>query len=165
MVWLTKPASDTVRLGVYMTTVEMKVGVSRVAEFDVYYKPSELNYIAFIAREPIRSADLCWMDFVEMTNAVAAREGSGPNPVDPESWCTAMEAGSEIWAGISEGQVSRFDVAVMPREAVQEKDQVCFASSRVLHTIGDLYAQRADIDKQIAAAYHELAQPTTDTES
>ena len=158
MIWLHRPASEDIRLGVYMTTVEMKTDASKMIEFDVFYKPNEPDYIAFIARETVRSIDLQWFDFVQMTNEISKREGSGPNAVPEESWLTAIEAGTELWAGVIDIQVSNFNVEVASKAVLEDQTKVTVeVNASAFHKIADLHSKQSEINAQLSRAYHDLA--------
>ncbi len=69
--------------------------------FDVYTKPDNDQYIAYVAKNPVRAGTLAWNDFIN-----DARTNSSTYAIRPiqDSWCLAnVIFGSEIWWG--EGSV------------------------------------------------------------
>lgn len=74
-------------------------------EYDVYTKPSDREYIAFVAKESRSSAELNWNSFVEWTQEYSHRVnevfGRGADTVElQDDWCMAnILLGTEIWWG------------------------------------------------------------------
>lgn len=101
MVWLDRGAE---RLPAapsdYVTTTTLDGKV-----YDVYTKPSDEEYIAFVAQNPTASGEINWTTFIEWTRTYSHRVnevfGAGFNTVQlQDSWCMAnILLGTEIWWG------------------------------------------------------------------
>lgn len=101
MVWLDKGAE---RLPAaprdYVTTATLDGKV-----YDIYTKPSDKEYIAFVAQNPTASGEINWTTFIEWTRQYSHRVnevfGQGSNTVQmQDSWCMAnILLGTEIWWG------------------------------------------------------------------
>lgn len=101
MVWLDKGAE---RLPAapndYVTSVSLDGSM-----YDVYTKPSDREYIAFVAQNPKASGQINWTTFVEWSRSYSHRVnevfGRGSNTVQiKDSWCMAnILLGTEIWWG------------------------------------------------------------------
>lgn len=101
MVWLDKGAERlpaAPRDFVTTTTLDGKV-------YDIYTKPSDQEYIAFVAQNPTTSGEINWTTFIEWTRQYSHRVnevfGQGSNTVEvQDSWCMAnILLGTEIWWG------------------------------------------------------------------
>ena len=74
-------------------------------QYDVYTKPSDREYIAFVATQSRNSADLNWNSFIEWSREYSHRVnevfGRGSNTVEiQDDWCLAnILLGTEIWWG------------------------------------------------------------------
>lgn len=74
-------------------------------EYDIYTKPTDPEYIAFVSKTPTASGSINWTTFVEWTRAnshqVNETFGRGFNTVKLEDdWCMAnILLGTEIWWG------------------------------------------------------------------
>lgn len=74
-------------------------------QYDVYTKPSDREYIAFVAKNSRNTAELNWNSFIEWSREYSHRVnevfGKGSNTVKIEdSWCLAnILMGTEIWWG------------------------------------------------------------------
>jgi len=74
-------------------------------QYDVYTKPSDREYIAFVAKNSRSSADLNWNSFIEWSREYSHRVnevfGQGSNTVQiQDDWCLAnILLGTEIWWG------------------------------------------------------------------
>ncbi len=73
--------------------------------YDIYTKPSDIEYIAFVAQNPSTSGEINWNTFIEWTRTYSHRVnevfGRGSNTVQlQDSWCMAnILVGTEIWWG------------------------------------------------------------------
>ncbi len=73
--------------------------------YDIYTKPSDPEYIAFVAQNPTASGEINWTTFIEWTRTYAHRVnevfGRGSDTVVlQDSWCMAnILLGTEIWWG------------------------------------------------------------------
>ncbi len=73
--------------------------------YDVYTKPSDPEYIAFVAQQPTTSGQINWSTFIEWSRTyshqLAESFGRGSNTVKIEDdWCMAnILLGTEIWWG------------------------------------------------------------------
>ncbi len=101
MLWLDRGAERLPAApGDYVTSVSLD-GKS----YDVYTKPSDLEYIAFVAQNPQSSGEINWNTFIEWTRTYSHRVneafGRGSNTVQlQDSWCMAnILVGTEIWWG------------------------------------------------------------------
>jgi hypothetical protein len=74
-------------------------------DYDIYTKPSDREYIAFVSKSPQPSGSINWTTFIEWTRDYAHRVneefGTGSNTVRLEDdWCLAnILLGTEIWWG------------------------------------------------------------------
>ncbi|OED42452.1 hypothetical protein AB833_07415 [Chromatiales bacterium (ex Bugula neritina AB1)] len=70
--------------------------------YDVYTKPGAGNYLAYVAKNPVRNGTLSWSEFID-----DARANAGNYDINAvkDSWCLAnVIFGSEIWWG--EGSIN-----------------------------------------------------------
>lgn len=101
MVWLDRGAE---RLPAapsdYVTTTTLDGKV-----YDIYTKPSDEEYIAFVAQNPTTSGEINWTTFIEWTRTYSHRVnevfGRGFDTVKlQDDWCMAnILLGTEIWWG------------------------------------------------------------------
>ncbi len=101
MLWLDRGAERLPAApGDFVTTVSLD-GKS----YDVYTKPSDEEYVAFVAQSPETSGEINWNTFIEWTRTYAHRVtevfGQGANTVKlRDDWCMAnILVGTEIWWG------------------------------------------------------------------
>ncbi len=101
MVWLDKgPERLPAAPQDYVTSVTLDGDT-----YDVYTKPSDQEYIAFVAQNPRTTGELNWTTFVNWSRTYAHRVneefGKGSNTVQiQDSWCMAnILLGTEIWWG------------------------------------------------------------------
>lgn len=84
----------------YVTSAELD-GIM----YDIYTKPSDEEYIAFVAQNPTTSGELNWTTFIEWTRTYSHRVnevfGRGFDTVKlQDDWCMAnILLGTEIWWG------------------------------------------------------------------
>ena len=101
MVWLDSGAERLPAAPSDFVTTQTLDGV----EYDIYTKPSDPEYIAFVSKTPTSSGSINWTTFVEWTRANSHRVnevfGQGFNTVPLEDdWCMAnILLGTEIWWG------------------------------------------------------------------
>ena len=101
MVWLDRGAE---RLPAaprdYVTSAELDGKM-----YDIYTKPSDEEYIAFVAQNPTTSGEINWTTFIEWTRTYSHRVnevfGRGFDTVKlQDDWCMAnILLGTEIWWG------------------------------------------------------------------
>ena len=71
-------------------------------QYDVYTKPGNDKYVAYVAKNPVRNGTLAWSDFIDDARSNATSYGIRQVQ---DSWCLAnVIFGSEIWWG--EGSIS-----------------------------------------------------------
>ncbi len=101
MVWLDAGAERLPAAPSDYVTTQTLDGV----EYDIYTKPSDAEYIAFVSKSPTASGSINWTTFVEWTRANSHRVnevfGRGFNTVQlQDDWCMAnILLGTEIWWG------------------------------------------------------------------
>ncbi len=101
MVWLDSGAERLPAGPNDYVTTETLDGI----EYEIYTKPSDVEYIAFVSQSPQTSGSINWTTFIEWTRANAHRVnelfGRGSNTVRlRDDWCLAnILLGTEIWWG------------------------------------------------------------------
>lgn len=101
MLWLDRGAERLPAApGDYVTSVTLDGN-----SYDVYTKPSDEEYIAFVSQNPESSGEINWNTFIEWTRTYSHRVnevfGRGFDTVElQDDWCMAnILVGTEIWWG------------------------------------------------------------------